>query len=311
MTDNPPNSYSPSQAPPPTTSTVMHQRRATDGKKGFGFPRRRMRRLRMRPGMHIYILPNLITTMNLLSGFVAIVNSINGNFVFAAYAIVAAAVFDQLDGRVARMTHSMSKFGAEYDSLCDLVSFGVAPSILLHLWALQPLGRIGWLVTFLFTACGALRLARFNVQANIVEKAYFQGLPIPMAAGIVASSVLAYSDLQWDPKGSILLLFMTALLAFVMVSTFRYRSFKDIDLKQRLPFWYLPIALAMVVVVALYPEVMLFVVFMAYATLGAVFGILGWGKQPQSATMTPVMAGAEGGDDLHEEVEEEEEEPRK
>jgi CDP-diacylglycerol--serine O-phosphatidyltransferase len=261
--------------------------------------------------MHIYVLPNLITTMNLLSGFIAIVHAIKGDYVFSAYAIVAAAVFDLLDGRVARMTHSMSKFGAEYDSLCDLVSFGVAPSITLYLWALQPMGRLGWLASFLFTACGALRLARFNVQANIVEKAFFQGLPIPMAAGIVASSVLAFTDLKWDPQGSILLLLMTTLLAFVMVSNFRYRSFKDLDLKQRLPFWYLPIALAVVVVVALHPEVMLFVLFMTYAVLGAVFGILGLGKQPannaqMTGQMTPVMAGADGedhGDDLHEEIE--------
>ena len=297
MSDKPTNQYSSSH--PVSASEAGSQ------PQGF-LPRRRIRRLRMRPGMHIYVLPNVITTMNLLSGFVAIVHSIKGDYVFAAYAIVAAAIFDTLDGRVARMTHSMSKFGAEYDSLCDLVSFGVAPSILLFLWALQPLGRIGWLVSFLFTACGALRLARFNVQANIVEKAYFQGLPIPMAAGIVASSVLAYSDQQWEAQGSILLLLMAALLAFVMVSTFRYRSFKDIDLKRRLPFWYLPIALAVVVVVALHPEVMLFVLFMSYALLGAIFGLLGWGKPPKAAGLTPVMAGDgnDGGDDLHEEVEE-------
>lgn len=269
-----------------------------------GFPPRRRRRLRMRPGMHIYVLPNLITTMNMFSGFFAIIQAIKGDFVLAAYAIVAAAVFDQLDGRVARLTHSMSKFGAEYDSLCDLVSFGVAPSVMLYLWALQPLGRLGWLVSFLFTACGGLRLARFNVQANIVEKAYFQGLPIPMAAGIVASSVLAFTDLDWNPKGNWLLVAMTALLSIVMVSTFRYRSFKDIDLKQRLPFYYVVIGLAIIVLVALRPEVMLFVMFMAYAVLGAVFGILGLGKQPKGAYPEPILTGE--GDDLHEEIEEEE-----
>ncbi|RYZ70101.1 MAG: CDP-diacylglycerol--serine O-phosphatidyltransferase, partial [Proteobacteria bacterium] len=207
----------------------------------------------MRPGMHIYILPNLITIMNLFMGFLAIVQSIQGQYVFAAYAIVAAAVFDQLDGRVARMTHSQSKFGAELDSLCDLVSFGTAPGILLFLWALQPFGRIGWLVSFLFCACGALRLARFNVQHEVIEKAYFQGLPIPMAAGIVASSVLAFTDLGWEPQHSYILLLMTTLLAFVMVSTFRYRSFKDIDLKGRLPFKYLIVGVLLIVGVALRP----------------------------------------------------------
>jgi CDP-diacylglycerol--serine O-phosphatidyltransferase len=260
----------------------------------------RRRRLRLRPGMHIYVLPNLITTMNLFMGFLAIIQAIKGEYLFSAYAIVAAAVFDQLDGRVARLTHSMSKFGAEYDSLCDLVSFGVAPGIMLYLWALQPFERVGWLVSFLFAACGALRLARFNVQATIIEKAYFQGLPIPMAAGIVASSVLAFKDLQLDPQGSYIVLFMTILLSFVMVSTFRYRSFKDIDFKNRLPFKYLVIGVGLVALVAVRPEVMLFVVFMSYAVLGAVFGILGWGKVPKA----PAVVGAlpNEGDDLHEEI---------
>lgn len=268
-----------------------------------GFPPVRRRRLRMRPGMHIYVLPNLITTMNMFSGFVAIVQTIKGEYLIAAYAIVAAAIFDQLDGRVARMTRSMSKFGAEYDSLCDLVSFGVAPAILLYLWALQPFGRLGWLVSFLFTACGALRLARFNVQANIIEKSYFQGLPIPMAAGIVASSVLAFTDQQIDPKGNWGLLAMTALLAVVMVSTFRYRSFKDFDLKQRLPFTYLVIGVAILALVATRPELMLFILFLGYAVLGAVFGILGWGKAPKEKPAIDVPA---EGDDLHEEVDDEE-----
>lgn len=271
--------------------------------------RPRVRRLRMRPGMHIYVLPNLITTMNLFMGYLALVQSIKGQYLFASYAIVAAAVFDQLDGRVARLTHSMSKFGAEYDSLCDLVSFGVAPGLLLYLWALQPFGRLGWLVSFLFAACGALRLARFNVQANIIEKSYFQGLPIPMAAGIVASSVLAFTELNLDPQGSIGLLLMTVLLSIVMVSNFRYRSFKDIDLKQRLPFKYLVIGVGLVAIVAIHPEVMLFVVFMTYAVLGAVFGVLGWGKPLKGPMMVTVSP--DRGDDLHEEVEEDDEEPLK
>jgi CDP-diacylglycerol--serine O-phosphatidyltransferase len=291
----------PNTTPNVTSNAATGAKLAPDN----GFPPRRRRRLRMRPGMHIYVLPNLITTMNMFSGFLAIIQAIKGDYVFSAYAIVAAAVFDQLDGRVARLTHSMSKFGAEYDSLCDLVSFGVAPSVMLYLWALQPLGRIGWLISFLFTACGALRLARFNVQANIVEKSYFQGLPVPMAAGIVASAVLAYSDLGWDPQASWGLLAMTGLLAIVMVSTFRYRSFKDIDLKQRLPFHYIVVGLAIIVAVALRPEVMLFVLFMSYAVVGAVFGILGWGKEPKNPTSPTALVTGEG-DDLHEEIEEEE-----
>lgn len=228
--------------------------------------------------MHIYILPNLMTTGNLFCGFFAIISSIKGSFLHAAYAIVAASVFDLLDGRLARLTRSTSKFGAEYDSLCDLCSFGMAPAVLLYQWALYPYGRFGWLACFLFVTCGALRLARFNVQANIVEKSYFQGLPIPMAAGIVASSVLAFSDLEVYPVANIGLLLMTFLLAFVMVSTFRYRSFKDLDLKERHPFRYLVIGVALLVVVALRPEVNLFIMFLTYAVLGAVFGLFRWGK---------------------------------
>lgn len=231
-----------------------------------------------RLAMYIYILPNLMTTGNLFCGFFAVIQSIQGNFLYAAYAIVVAAVFDQLDGRLARLTRSTSKFGAEYDSLCDLVSFGMAPAVIMFLWALQPFGRLGWVACFLFVACGALRLARFNVQANVVEKNYFQGLPIPMAAGIVASSVLAFQDLELEATGNYGLLIMTILLALVMVSNFRFRSFKDLDLKERLPFRYLILGVGILVVVALRPEVMLFVLFMAYAGLGAVFGIFRLGK---------------------------------
>lgn len=232
-----------------------------------------------RLSIHIYLLPNLVTTANIFFGFFAVVQSIKGDFTSSAYAIVAAAVFDLLDGRLARLTRSTSKFGAEYDSLCDLISFGMAPAVMLYLWALQPFGRLGWLACFLYVTCGALRLARFNVQANVVEKAYFQGLPIPMAAGIVASSVLAFSDLGWEARGNYFLLGMTFLLAFVMVSTFRYRSFKDLDFKQRLPFPYLVAGVTVITVVAYRPEVNLFLLFLTYATLGAVFGFLRLGQR--------------------------------
>lgn len=231
-----------------------------------------------RLAMHIYLLPNLVTTGNLFFGFYAVIHAIKGEFVIAAYAIVAAAVFDLMDGRLARLTRSTSKFGAEYDSLCDLISFGMAPAVLLYQWSLHPFGRLGWLACFFFMTCGALRLARFNVQANVVEKAYFQGLPIPMAAGIVASSVLAMRDLEVDVLGNVGILAMAFLLAFVMVSTFRYRSFKDLDLKERLPFRYLVLGVGVIAVVAYRPEVNLFVLFMTYATLGAVFGVLRLGK---------------------------------
>lgn len=233
-----------------------------------------------RLGMYIYILPNMMTIANLFCGFISVIFSIQGNFTAAAVAVVIAAVFDQLDGRLARLTHATSKFGAELDSLCDLVSFGFAPAMLMYLWALQPYGRLGMMACFLFVACGALRLARFNVQVDVVEKNYFQGLPIPMAAGILTSAYLAFNDQGWTPdRWRVLLFAMVVLMAFVMVSNFRYRSFKDLDLKERKAFKYLVAALVVLVVVAMYPEVMLFVLFLTYGTLGAVFGVLQLGKR--------------------------------
>jgi CDP-diacylglycerol--serine O-phosphatidyltransferase len=260
----------------------------------------RTRRLRRRMSMHIYVLPNLLTTANMFFGFFAIIYSINSNFQWASYAIVFAALFDLLDGRVARLTNSTSEFGAEYDSLCDLVSFGMAPGLLLFLWALEPFGRLGWLASFFYVACGALRLARFNVHQQLAENIDFEGLPIPMAAGIVASSVLAFEEMEFDGSGSFWLLAMTFLLGFVMVRNFRYRSFKDIDLKQRLPFTYLVLAVFFFALIAIRPEVTLFVLFLGYAVLGAIFGIFKLGKIPRR-----VRPGAEIiEDDLHEEVEE-------
>lgn len=253
-----------------------------------------------RVGMHIYVLPNLLTIVNMFFGFFAIVYSINGNFTWAAYAIVVGAIFDQLDGRVARATNSTSRFGAELDSLSDLITFGLAPGLMLFLWSLEPFGRLGWLASFFYLSCGALRLARFNVQSDTLEKGYFQGLPIPMAAGIVASSVLAFEDLELDAARHWGLLAMTFGLGFVMVSTFRYRSFKDIDFRNRLPFRYLPVGVFILAMTAIRPETTLFVLFITYATLGAVFGIWRLGRRPRKIKpFTPVE-----GEDLHEELDE-------
>jgi CDP-diacylglycerol--serine O-phosphatidyltransferase len=256
--------------------------------------------------MHIYVLPNLVTTANLFFGFFAVIQAIAGNFTVSAYAIVAAAVFDLLDGRLARMTRSTSKFGAEYDSLCDLVSFGMAPALLMYMWALQPFGRLGWLASFMYVACAALRLARFNVQANVIEKSHFQGLPSPMAAGIVASSVLAIIDLEMDPVANPWLLAMTFLLGIVMVSTFRYRSFKDLEFKERLPFRYLVLGVGLIAVVALRPEVNLFLLFITYTVLGAVFGVVNVGKKVRKKRkQETIPAEADELDDLIEEDEDE------
>lgn len=257
-----------------------------------------------RLGMYIYVLPNLMTTGNLFCGFFSIVQSIQGDFKLAAYAVVAAAIFDLLDGRLARLTHATSKFGAEYDSLCDLISFGLAPGILMFQWALGSFGRLGWLAAFLYVACTALRLARFNVQVGVVEKNYFQGLPSPMAAGIVASSYVAFADLGWEKLDDLQskgLLFMVMLLGIVMVSNFRYRSFKDLDLKERLPFKYLIMGVILLFLVALRAEVMLFVLFLTYAVLGAVFGILRIGKKQRQIKASVYAPAATNEHDLQEE----------
>jgi CDP-diacylglycerol--serine O-phosphatidyltransferase len=232
-----------------------------------------------RIGMYVYILPNMMTIANLFCGFYSILLTFAGEYKTAAIAIVIAAIFDQLDGRLARLTRATSQFGAELDSLCDAVSFGMAPALLMYQWAMLPFGRLGMMAAFLFAACAVLRLARFNVQVGVVEKNYFQGLPVPMAAGIVASAFLAFEDMAWVGKGNKSLLFMMILLALVMVSNFRYRSFKDIDLKRRLPFRYLILGLIVLFLVALRPEVMLFVLFFGYASTGAIFGIMRLGKK--------------------------------
>lgn len=253
-------------------------------------------------GMYVYILPNLMTIGNLFCGFYSILNSFKGDFKTASIMIVVAAIFDTLDGRLARLTRATSKFGAELDSLCDLVSFGVAPAMLMYQWALNPFGRLGLMACFLFAACGALRLARFNVQVGVVEKNYFQGLPIPMAAGIVASSYLAFEDMQWLANGSVALLCVTILLAFVMVSNFRYRSFKDLDLKQRLPFRYLILGVIVLFLVAIRHELMLFVLFFSYAILGAVFGVMRMGKKQKNIPANNYAPAREDNNDLQEET---------
>jgi CDP-diacylglycerol--serine O-phosphatidyltransferase len=227
-----------------------------------------------RPRRGVYLLPNLFTTGNLLSGFYAVVSVFNSDYVSAAIAILVATVFDSLDGRVARMTKTTSKFGVEYDSLADLVSFGVAPGILIYSWALTNYGRIGWVAAFLFVACGALRLARFNVQVGSVDSRYFVGLPIPAAAGVLASTVL-FDDhilrLGAEMK-PMLIVVMTYVLAFLMVSNIRYSSFKGLELRNRSPFQALVAAVLVLMVVTAAPQVMLFALFGLYAASGVVMG---------------------------------------
>jgi CDP-diacylglycerol---serine O-phosphatidyltransferase len=217
----------------------------------------------------IYVLPSLLTSLSLLAGFYSLIATLNGDFTNAAWAILVSGIFDGLDGRVARLTHSTTKFGVEYDSLSDLLAFGVAPGILVYWWALRPLGRWGWLAGFLYVACGAIRLARFNVQINTVESKYFQGLPIPAAAGLVATVIIFLSHVGIEPQAvQIPLLFIAYMLAALMVSTVKYNSFKDLQLARRKPFNALIAVLLLIFFVVSAPQIMLFSLCFAYVLSG-------------------------------------------
>lgn len=225
------------------------------------------RRESLRKG--VYILPNLFTTGSLFAGFYGIIATMNGNYYVAAWFILVSSIFDALDGKVARLTGTTSRFGVEYDSLADLVAFGVAPGLLMYSWALKPFGKLGWLAAFLYVVCGALRLARFNVQVSTVESKRFLGLPIPAAASMVASCVLLFYHFGGSGtirKVSVLLLIY--LLALLMVSNVRYYSFKDPELVKRQPFGFLVLLIFLIIVVVAEPQIMLFALFSCYVLSG-------------------------------------------
>lgn len=233
----------------------------------------RLRSGRRREGMKrgVYLLPNLCTSASLFCGFFSVIKSLSGDFEAAAWAILLAGVFDLLDGRLARITKTESEFGIEYDSLVDLASFGLAPGLLVYTWSLYGLKKMGWLAAFLFFACGALRLARFNVQHDTVEEEFFQGLPIPIAAYVIATYVIFYHHMFFfPPEGSILVAAMTVALSLLMVSTIRYRSMKLIDLNKRNSFFYLVLLVFGIFVVAIKPEVTMFVLTLGYVATGIV-----------------------------------------
>jgi CDP-diacylglycerol--serine O-phosphatidyltransferase len=220
----------------------------------------------------IYLIPNLFTTGNLFSGFYGIVAVFNAEYVQAAIAILMAMLFDTLDGKAARSTGTTSRFGVEYDSLADLVSFGVAPGLLIYSWALNAYGRIGWVAAFLFVVCGALRLARYNVQTASRDNTDFTGLPIPAAASMIATTVLLdYHILRLGKEVKpILILGITYLLAFLMVSNIRYRSLKNFRLRSRKPFHVLVSMVLILVLFVAAPQPMLFAVFALYVLSGIV-----------------------------------------
>ena len=235
----------------------------------------------------IYLLPNLITTAGLFAGFYGIVAATQGKFEQAAVAIFIAMILDGLDGRVARMTNTQSEFGAEYDSLADMASFGLAPALIMFEWSLSSLvdvsftmGKLGWLAAFLYVASAALRLARFNVKASNTDKRYFQGLPSPAAAAVVVGFVWACFDN--GIHGDDVAMFALPIIVFaglMMVSNVSYYSFKDIDFHNKVPFIAMLIVVLVFVFTAIDPPIMLFSCFMLYALSGPVISIVRWFKR--------------------------------
>jgi CDP-diacylglycerol--serine O-phosphatidyltransferase len=231
-----------------------------------------LKKIRIKKG--IYVLPNLFTTASLFSGFYSIIASVQEKFVIASITILAALVLDGLDGRIARMTNTTSKFGAEYDSLSDLVCFGVAPSLLAYIWAMSFYGKWGWIAAFIFVVCGALRLARYNIQIGIIESKVFNGLPIPAAASAVATTVLFFDYAGVEGKfHNPYLLFFVVILSLLMVSNVKYYSFKDMNLFVRKPFMSFFFLVILLILVVAETQIMAFVVVLGYAISGPVW----WG----------------------------------
>jgi len=226
-----------------------------------------MKRKGHRPG--IYLLPNLFTTASLFSAFYSIVSSMQGQFELAAIAIFIGMIADGLDGRIARMTNTQTAFGAEYDSLSDMVTFGVAPSLLLYNWNLHLLGKLGWLVAFIYTAAVALRLARFNTQIATDDKSYFQGISCPPAAAFVASFAWLCYQNNWNGVFiSVITACLAITMAILMVSNVRYNSFKNLDFKGKVPFLYVLIIVMIFTAVASYPALVLFLCAGLYVVSG-------------------------------------------
>lgn len=222
----------------------------------------------------VYLLPNLFTTASLFSGFYAIVAAMNGAFDNAAIAIFVSMVLDGLDGRVARLTNTQSRFGEEYDSLADMVAFGVAPALVVFTWILDTLGKFGWIAAFIYVAGAALRLARFNTQIGSTDKRFFVGLPSPSAAAIVAGTVWSLHVLETTPVLAVLVALVVACAGILMVSNIRYHSFKDLDLKGRVPFVAILIIVLIFAVIALAPAHILLAGFTAYVVSGPVMALI-------------------------------------
>jgi CDP-diacylglycerol--serine O-phosphatidyltransferase len=223
----------------------------------------------------IFILPSLLTLTSIFFSFYAIICAIAGEFMLSGALILVAAFFDGIDGKVARLTKTTTRFGLELDSLADVISFGVAPALLMYLWALSPYGRIGWIGAFLFVACGALRLARFNIQSGIVDPKRFTGLPIPAAAVIVATTVLFFHKVELNPADFMMpLLILTYFVSFMMVSSIKFHAFKDLTLVKQKPFTSTVGFVLLLALIAASPLVVPFFISTAYLISGPILTLL-------------------------------------
>jgi CDP-diacylglycerol--serine O-phosphatidyltransferase len=230
----------------------------------------------------IYLLPNSFTLAALFAGFYAIVQAMGRNFDHSAVAIFVAMVLDGMDGRVARMTHTQSEFGAEFDSLSDMVSFGVAPALVMYEWMLSSFGRLGWIVAFVYCAAAALRLARFNTNIDVVDKRFFQGMPSPTAAAMVAGLVWVSLEMHW--AGDTLRwtsLAVTAFAGLTMVSNVPYYSFKEINVRKTVPFFVLLPILFILLAIAYHPPVALFALFASYGLSGYAYSLWRLSRRPK------------------------------
>ena len=240
----------------------------------------------MKPKRGIHILPSLFTTGNVFCGFYAFVAVLNEQFYFAAWAIVVGMIFDGLDGRIARLTKTTSAFGEQYDSLADIITFGMAPAFLVYAWVLKPFGRLGWMAAFLFLLCAALRLARFNVTRPEVRSQHFIGLPSPAAAVVVASIVIAFEDLFATRMNPFIMVMVVYALAFLMVSNIKYPAFKKFEFKKRVVFSRFLFVILFIYVLATIPKVALFILGITYAVIGPI-GLLLTNKKLEREQTSP------------------------
>ncbi|MBT5349650.1 MAG: CDP-diacylglycerol--serine O-phosphatidyltransferase [Nitrospina sp.] len=245
----------------------------------------------MEPKKGIHILPSLFTTGNVFCGFYSMVAVLNEKYYLAAWAIVIGMIFDGLDGRIARLTKTTSAFGEQYDSLADIISFGMAPAFLVYSWVLKPFGRLGWMAAFLFLLCAALRLARFNVTKPEVRSQHFIGLPSPAAAVVIASIVIAFEDLFATRMNPFIMVMVVYILAFLMVSNIKYPAFKKFDFKKRVVFSRFLFVILFIYVLATIPRVALFILGITYAVIGPISLLIANKKmEAESNETTPPQA---------------------